>query len=195
MRASLSDCVRITSPTMSGRASGGCGYARLWRRQGAWWAPRSSSPVCGREIAGGFDSRPPPLPGTLALTRLDSMAHETSTGLLDRWRWVISSKVRAIPERSGGLLNRGPIAFVDEIQGPATVQHEGRLVARCQGFSRSIGAGRACEVRWSGAGRSIRHSTVHLPDPRSRRRGSSPHQGGWALTRCASGLHPSAPPT
>src|ERR671919_1176956 len=31
-----------------------------WRRQGAWWAPRSSKPVCGRELAGGFDSRPPP---------------------------------------------------------------------------------------------------------------------------------------
>jgi hypothetical protein len=47
-------------------------------------------------------------------------AHETSTGLLERWGWVISSKVRAIPERSGGLLNRGRIAFVDEIQSPAT---------------------------------------------------------------------------
>ncbi len=30
------------------------------RRQGAWWAPRSSKPVCGRKLAGGFDSRPPP---------------------------------------------------------------------------------------------------------------------------------------
>src|SRR5919109_1178995 len=36
-------------------------YPRRWRRQGAWWAPRSSKPVCGRELAGGFDSRPPPL--------------------------------------------------------------------------------------------------------------------------------------
>jgi hypothetical protein len=30
------------------------------RRQGAWWAPRSSKPVWGRELPGGFDSRPPP---------------------------------------------------------------------------------------------------------------------------------------
>jgi len=51
------------------------------------------------------------------------MAHETSTSLLAPWS---SSRVRAaIPERSGGLLNRGPIAFIDEIQGPATVQHHG----------------------------------------------------------------------
>jgi hypothetical protein len=30
------------------------------RRQGSWWAPRSSKPVWGRELPGGFDSRPPP---------------------------------------------------------------------------------------------------------------------------------------
>jgi hypothetical protein len=36
-------------------------YPRSRRRQGTWWAPRSSKPVCGRELAGGFDSRPPPL--------------------------------------------------------------------------------------------------------------------------------------
>ena len=27
----------------------------------AWWAPRSSKPVKGLIIFGGFDSRPPPL--------------------------------------------------------------------------------------------------------------------------------------
>ena len=27
----------------------------------AWWAPRSSKPVKGYIIFGGFDSRPPPL--------------------------------------------------------------------------------------------------------------------------------------
>ena len=35
-------------------------YPRERRRQGAWWAPRSSKPVWGRELPGGFDSRPPP---------------------------------------------------------------------------------------------------------------------------------------
>jgi hypothetical protein len=35
-------------------------YPRWRRRQGAWWAPRSSKPVWGRELPGGFDSRPPP---------------------------------------------------------------------------------------------------------------------------------------
>ena len=30
------------------------------RRQGSWWAPRSSKPMWGRELPGGFDSRPPP---------------------------------------------------------------------------------------------------------------------------------------
>src|SRR5206468_3938624 len=37
-----------------------CPYPLFRRRQGAWWAPRSSKPVCRRELAGGFDSRPPP---------------------------------------------------------------------------------------------------------------------------------------
>jgi hypothetical protein len=41
---------------------GGRGVSCRRRRQGAWWAPRSSKPVCRRELAGGFDSRPPPLP-------------------------------------------------------------------------------------------------------------------------------------
>src|SRR5437588_6319824 len=36
------------------------GYPPRRRRQGAWWAPRSSKPVWGRELPGGFDSRPPP---------------------------------------------------------------------------------------------------------------------------------------
>ena len=35
-------------------------YPRSRRRQGTWWAPRSSKPVWGRELPGGFDSRPPP---------------------------------------------------------------------------------------------------------------------------------------
>ena len=30
------------------------------RRTSAWWAPRSSKPVGGRKVPGGFDSRPPP---------------------------------------------------------------------------------------------------------------------------------------
>jgi len=29
-------------------------------RPSAWWAPRSSKPVGGRKVPGGFDSRPPP---------------------------------------------------------------------------------------------------------------------------------------
>jgi hypothetical protein len=37
-------------------------YPRSRRRQGTWWAPRSSKSVGGRKLAGGFDSRPPPLP-------------------------------------------------------------------------------------------------------------------------------------
>ena len=54
-----------TQPYRQAKRNCGLTSRRGWlhsrrRRQGSWWAPRSSKPMWGRELPGGFDSRPPP---------------------------------------------------------------------------------------------------------------------------------------
>src|SRR5213593_3354443 len=55
---SMAAIVRGEQPEAGGPGATG-GYACPRRRQGAWWAPRSSKPVKRLTALGGFDSRPP----------------------------------------------------------------------------------------------------------------------------------------
>jgi Predicted permease len=89
-------------------------YPRSWRRQGAWWAPRSSKPVWGRELPGGFDSRPPPL--RRHQRKRGERREQCKNPSVDRWRlraglaelvgdgWRVESSVRPLGCRASGRL-------------------------------------------------------------------------------------------